>query len=43
MDTSGFNSHARQHLGFYGGFVKFMFASATAIAVVLILMAVFLL
>ena len=43
MDSSGFDSQARRHLSFYGGFMKFMLASAAASAVVLVLMAIFLL
>ena len=40
MDTEDFDS---QHLNFYNGFMSFMMVSAVAIAVVLILMATFLL
>ena len=43
MDSNDFDGQARQHLSFYDGFMKFMAVSAAAIAVVLILMAYFLL
>ena len=43
MDSTDFDGQARQHLSFYGGFMKFMAISAAAVAVVLILMAYFLL
>lgn len=43
MDSSEFDSQARQHLSFYKGFMGFMMLSAAGTALVLILMAVFLL
>ena len=43
MDTEDFDSQSKQHLNFYNGFMSFMMVSAVAIAVVLLLMATFLL
>lgn len=43
MDISGFDSQAKKNLSFYGAFVKTMFGGAAAIAIVLILMAIYLL
>jgi len=43
MDTSNFDNEARQHLEIYKGFMTFSKISIVATAVVLILMAIFLL
>ncbi|NDA09101.1 MAG: aa3-type cytochrome c oxidase subunit IV [Alphaproteobacteria bacterium] len=43
MDTSNFDSHARQHLNIYKGFMTFSKISIIAIGTVLVLMAIFLL
>ena len=43
MDTSDFDNQARQHLNFYKGFMTFSTISMVGVAVVLILMAIFLL
>jgi hypothetical protein len=43
MDTSDFNDQARQHLNVYKNFMTFSMISVAVVAVVLILMALFLL
>ena len=43
MDITGFKSRDRQHYGFYGNFVKAMFGSFVATALVLIVLALTLL
>lgn len=43
MNTSDFNSQAKQHFSFYGGFVKSMLIGAAVLAATLLAMAYFLL
>jgi len=43
MDTTNFDSHARQHLNTYKGFMTFSKISVIAVVTVLVLMAIFLL
>jgi len=43
MDTSDFDSQARQHLNVYKSFMNFGLVSALGVIVVLVLMAIFLL
>jgi len=43
MDTTNFDSHARQHLNIYKGFLTFSKISIFAVAFVLVMMAIFLL
>ena len=43
MDTTNFDSHARQHLNVYKGFLTFSKISIFAVTFVLVMMAIFLL
>ena len=43
MDSSGFDNHAQQNLGFYKGFMRFIMVSVAVTILTLALMAIFLL